>query len=91
MWMFLLGLFVGVSGKFLWDYKKEKALEFTPLQYAGMAVWLAWVVSGAIFVITSMGEFETRAASLGGIIFGVVAIAALVVMRSRYLKSRAEA
>ena len=91
MWTFLLGLFSGFAAKFLWDYKNTKKLGFTARQYAGMAIWLGWVVCGGIFVITSLGEFETRAASLGGIIFGVVAIAGLVIMRSRYLKSRAEA
>jgi hypothetical protein len=88
MLLFLLGLVAGFSAKFLWDYKQAKSLEFSVPEYLGMAAWVIWVACGLTFVIISLGEYEPRAASLGGLIFGVVALAGLVLMRVRYLKSR---
>lgn len=91
MLMFLLGLIIGAGAKALWDYKKAKGIKFTVLQYLILGGWVAWVACGLLFVVTSLGEYETRAASLGGLIFGVVALAALVLMRAGYLRSRARA
>lgn len=91
MWTFLLGAAAGFGAKFLWDYKKGNNLEFNALQYVVMGAWLAWVACGIIFVATSLGEYEPRAASLGGLIFGGTAIAALVLMRVMYLRSRKNA
>lgn len=91
MLVFLLGLAVGFGAKFLWDYKNAKGLAFSVLEYLGMAAWVIWVACGLTFVIVSLDEYEPRAASLGGLIFGVIALAGLAFMRVRYLKSRADA
>ncbi len=86
--LFIFGVITGFAAKWLWDYKKAKGISFTPLQTAGLAIWLLWVASGIFFTATSLNEYETRAASLGALIFGVVAIAGLVLLRVRYLKTR---
>ena len=88
MWMFVFGLVVGIAAKSLWDYKSSKGLKFSAMEYLAMAVWTLWVAGGLTFVIISVGEYENRAASLGGLIFGVVALAGLVLMRARRVKAR---
>jgi tryptophan-rich sensory protein len=82
MWWFVLGVLAGLLGRYLWDFKKAKGLRFKPLEWAGVLAWLAWVASGFIFVVISLGEHEPRAAGLGCLIFGVVALVGLGIMRS---------
>lgn len=84
--LFIGGVIVGFLARYLWEIKTERNLHFNWLQYLLMAVWVVWVGFGIIFVGLSIGEYEIRAASLGGMIFGVVAVLGLIGLRILYLR-----
>lgn len=86
--IFLLGVMTGFTAKYLWEIKTSQKIKFTWWQYLSMAVWVLWVGFGLIFVVVSAGEYEPKAASLGALIFGGVAILALVAFRIMYLRQK---
>ena len=86
--IFLCGVVAGFAANSLWQIKTAKNIKFNWWQYLLMAIWILWVGFGVIFVVISAGEYEPRAASLGGLIFGGVAILALVGFRILYLRQK---
>ena len=84
--LFFSGLAVGIGLKALWDLKNTRGIVLSWWQYLVVLAWFAWVGMGAIFVVTSIGEYEPRAAGIAAILFGVTAIAGLVGMRWLYLR-----
>jgi hypothetical protein len=88
MVLFLLGIIFGVAATKLWEVKKVKNLQFSVIEYILGVIWLAWIAFGGVFVVISLSESETRAGSLGALIFGGVAILALVGLRVLHIKQK---
>ncbi|RNC28748.1 MAG: hypothetical protein AWM53_01189 [Candidatus Dichloromethanomonas elyunquensis] len=88
MILFLLGVILGVLAVKLWEIKQAKNIHFSKLEYAIGIIWILWVLFGGIFVVDSLGEGETRAASLAALIFGGIALLVLLGMRQLYLRRK---
>jgi len=88
MYLFLLGIIIGVLGIKLWEFKQNKNIKFSKIEYVAGVIWLAWVAFGVIFVVLNFGEGEARAGSLGALIFGGVAILALIGLRILHMKKK---
>ncbi len=90
MLTFVLGIIVGVLLLKLWEYKQTKNIKITWLEYFSGAILFLWILTGATFFFINLGEGETRAASLGSLIFGLVALLGFVAIRKLYRRNRKE-
>ena len=73
MWSALSALFVFA----LWGMQsilRQREITFTAGQWMGYLVWLLWTLFGIAFVRTSVAEGEPRAARVGALIFGGIAV-----------------
>jgi len=86
MYTLIIGILLGVAATKLWEMKQQKGWQFSWLEYLLGAIWVLWVASGIAFVAINLGEGETRAASLGSLIFGAVALVAFLGLRLLHQK-----
>ncbi|KUO67247.1 MAG: hypothetical protein APF84_16105 [Gracilibacter sp. BRH_c7a] len=91
MVLLVIGIILGILGTKLWDWKQAKQIRLSIWQYIAGAVWLIWVFFGCVFVVLSIGEGESRAASLGALIFGGVALLAVILVRQLYTRRKGRA
>lgn len=88
MLLFFVGIMLGILGTKLWELKQAKNIRFSKLEYIIGITWVIWVFFGCIFVSLSIGEGESRAASMAALIFGGVALLALFGMRQLHTRRK---
>lgn len=88
MVLLVTGIILGIIGTKLWDWKQAKQIRLSIAQYIAGIIWLIWVFFGCVFVVLSIGEGESRAASLGALIFGGVALLAVIGARQLYTRRK---
>ncbi|SEA41394.1 hypothetical protein SAMN05660420_02059 [Desulfuromusa kysingii] len=88
MLMFIFGAIAATLVIKLWDYKKKNSITLSWIEYLTGSIWVFWTITGIAFIVINLGEGETRAASLGSLIFGAVALFGFIGLRKLYRKGK---
>lgn len=83
---FLAGIVAAVVGVALYGWLKKKGLARTWYDWVLSAVVYAWTLFTIAFVCATLYEDEPRAAAMGGIIFGIVALVGVIVLRIMFTR-----
>jgi len=86
---FIGGVAAALVGVWAYGYLKKKGLARTWYDWVLSALFYAWVLFTVAFVWTTLCEDQPKAAALGGVVFGLVALVGAIVLRAIFTRRAA--